>query len=187
MRSAGRELAIEEEALRREWMGIVYDLLDALDDDAVNGGWTLSSSASSDSGGGRGRGGGGGGEGGDDYDDHRAARRISRAIHVTLSIREELRNEEARSGGERDSSVVLSNLIVKRALASMSTGDDGSPMATTLPDNDGDDPVARAFLINNVRVALVMLTARGGGASASTVHLRNVIADMRPLRGVCCM
>ena len=27
MRSAGRELAIEEEALRREWMGIIYDLV----------------------------------------------------------------------------------------------------------------------------------------------------------------
>ncbi len=133
VRSAGRELAVEEVGLRGEWMGVVYGLLDALGRDV-----------------------GGGQEGGEVDDDDRgsAQRRISKAVLAALSVRIELRDEESRSGGEIDSSVALSNLTVERALASISKGEKDDGVAL---DDDKDDPVARAFLTNDVRVALVTL------------------------------
>ena len=134
IKSAGRELVIEEVGLRSEWMGVVYGLLDALGEDGivVDGG------------------------GGDDDDDDNdagldadARGRIAMAIRATLSARAELRNEETRSGGKIDSSVALSNLTVERALSSLEN------VVTEV--NEDDDPVARAFLTNDVRVALVTL------------------------------
>ena len=80
VRSAGRELTIEEVGLRRKWMGVVYGLLDMLD----NGG------------GGEGRV-GGGGEGPADR-----GRRTSTAIRTALSAHDGAFDSEARSGGELD-------------------------------------------------------------------------------------
>jgi hypothetical protein len=144
VRSAGRELVVEEVGLRDEWMGVVYGLLDALGGDVVVDG----------DGGGGGRKECGDADDDDDDDPSRAAAhgRISNAVRAALSVRIELRDEEARSGGESDSSVALSNLTVERALASISRagGGGGGVVAS-------DDVVARAFLTNDVRVALVAL------------------------------
>jgi hypothetical protein len=134
IKSAGRELVIEEVGLRSEWMGVVYGLLDALGDDGIIDG--------------------GGDDGGGGWEssmgvDAGARARIATAIRATLSVRSELRNEETRSGGKMDSSVALSNLTVERALSSMAN------VATE--EEEDDDPVARAFLTNDVRVALVTL------------------------------
>ena len=145
VRSAGRELVVEEVGLRDEWMGVVYGLLDALGGDVVVDG----------------DGGGGGrkecGDADDDDDDDDPSRaaahgRISNAVRAALSVRIELRDEEARSGGESDTSVALSNLTVERALASISRAGGGGDGGVA-----SDDVVARAVLANDVRVALVTL------------------------------
>ena len=117
VRSAGRELVVEEVGLRDEWMGVVYGLLDALGGDVVVDG----------DGGGGGRKECGDADDDDDDDPSRAAAhgRISNAVRAALSVRIELRDEEARSGGESDSSVALSNLTVERALASISRAGGG--------------------------------------------------------------
>ena len=135
IKSAGRELAIEEVGLRSEWMGVVYGLLDALRDEGIvdggggdDGGWESLMGKDKDAG---------------------ARARIATAIRATLSVLTELRNEETRSGGQMDSSVALSNLTVERALSSL-------PNVATEEEED-DDPVARAFFTNDVRVALVTL------------------------------
>ena len=162
VRSAGRELLVEEVGLRDEWMGVVYGLLDALGRDVV-----VVVVDDGDGGGG----GGGGKDGGDDADDddddddpgRAAARgRISNAVRAALSARIELLDEEARSGGEIDPSVALSNLTVERALASISRrargGEGGEEEdGVGVVASSDDDVVARAFLANDVRVALVTL------------------------------
>ncbi len=102
MRSAGRELAVEEEGMKHKWVGMVYHLLDTLGQDIVNGGSGRdypSVLVPVDSGVGGGRRGDEGRV--DNIDNHCCAcGRISMAIYITLSIQSKFHNKEARLGGE---------------------------------------------------------------------------------------
>lgn len=129
--SAGRELMKEEKALRREWMGVVYEMLDA-----VNSGPPSSADSA------------GSGRNDDDDDDNAKSSRISGVVCAMLDVRAELQRKEAKTGGEQDASVaLLTGLTVERAL-------ELSPSLTRL-DEYTTDPMERAFLTNDIRVALV--------------------------------
>lgn len=129
--SAGRELMKEEKELRREWMGVVYEMLDA-----VNSGPPLGADS------------GGSGRDVDDDDDDAKKTRISGVVGAMLDVRAELQREEENTGGEQDASVaLLTGLTVERAL-------ELSPSLTRL-DESTTDPMERAFFTNDIRVALV--------------------------------
>ena len=81
---------------------------------------------------------------------------LTSAIRAALSARDGAFDSEARSGGEVDAGVALSNVTVERALSSI-----------TVSTSADDDPVSRAFLTNDVRVALVTLRVLEEEASCS--------------------
>jgi hypothetical protein len=88
--SAGRDLAIEEKDLRREWMSVVYEMLNGLKirDERVD----VSNN------------------------DHSARERVSQVVSSVLAIQKELELEEAKSGGKQDSIVALTSLYVDEAI-----------------------------------------------------------------------
>merc|ERR1712194_636080 len=126
--SAGRDLADEENALRLEWMTMVYEMVTALEDSEK-----LDRGNSGDN-----------GSGGDDG---AAAVRISKVRQAMLAIQEELQREEATTGGKRDATVALNTLTVEQALErSPSLSQWNAAMS---------DPMEKAFLTNDIRVALM--------------------------------
>lgn len=71
--------------------------------------------------------------------------RVSEVIRAMLAVRDELDDEEKSSGGKQDATVVLTNLTVDQALERTKLSESES-MA---------NPMDRAFLQNDVRVALM--------------------------------
>lgn len=134
VRSAGRELLPEEEGLRREWMAVVYGMLDALS----------SSSPSA-----------GGGEGGaEDADDESAdgssTSRVDRVVRSVVAVREEMQTLEEDTGGKVDAASSMGGLTVDELKERSST-------FARLMGSCEDDPVEKAFVTNDARVALMTL------------------------------
>eukprot|EP00578_Thalassiosira_sp_NH16_P027608 CAMPEP_0181101594 /NCGR_PEP_ID=MMETSP1071-20121207/13842_1 /TAXON_ID=35127 /ORGANISM="Thalassiosira sp., Strain NH16" /LENGTH=303 /DNA_ID=CAMNT_0023184465 /DNA_START=47 /DNA_END=958 /DNA_ORIENTATION=+ len=84
----------------------------------------------------------------DSSDDDATNDRIAEVVNAMLSVRSELRNEEQASGGEKDATVALNNLTVDRAL-------ELSPPLSKLNESLSSNPMEKAFLTNDIRVALV--------------------------------
>lgn len=125
--SAGRDLMVEEKGLRREWMMVVYDMLDALKETT-----RLTS---------------------DDDDDiynvnEEVANRVSSVVSSILSIQQTLKQEEEQSGGKQDAIAVMSSLSVEEAIAK-------STHLSQLFEDATNSPMDKAFLTNDVRVALL--------------------------------
>lgn len=82
---------------------------------------------------------------GDDGD--AASLRISAVMQAMLSIQSELQNEETITGGKQDATVAMNKLTVGEVLTR-------SPSLSTLNDSIAD-PMEKAFLTNDIRVALM--------------------------------
>lgn len=123
--SAGRDLVKEELGLRLEWMRVVYELLIALD---VPGGEAGVVTAGGD--------------------EDLITTRVTGVVSAMLTLLNELQNEEATTGGKQDASVTLSNLTADQAL-------ERSSSLSKLHESFASSPMDKAFLINDIRVALV--------------------------------
>lgn len=73
--------------------------------------------------------------------------RISEVTQAMLSIQSELQNEETITGGKQDATVAMNNLTVGEVLKR-------SPSLSKLNDSIAD-PMEKAFLTNDIRVALM--------------------------------
>jgi hypothetical protein len=124
--SAGRDLMNEEKELRYEWMKLVYELLNALNQNAEM--------QSGD---------GVGAEGGSNAD-----ARISGVVKSMLSIQRTLLDEESSSGGKQDATVSLTNLTVDQARAK-------SNSLSVLYETTLNNPMERAILTNDIRVSIL--------------------------------
>lgn len=123
--SAGRDLMKEEVELRLEWMTLVYELLDALDSDAEAGAVGKS-----------------------DGDGDATNSRISEVVKAMLSVQTQIQNEETTTGGKADAAVALNALTVEQVL-------ERSPALSKLDQSLTSDPMGKAFLTNDIRVALM--------------------------------
>mmetsp|Transcript_17596 Transcript_17596/g.26491 ORF Transcript_17596/g.26491 Transcript_17596/m.26491 type:complete len:293 (+) Transcript_17596:80-958(+) len=124
--SAGRDLMKEELALRREWMMMVYEMMKVL---KVN-----ENQAASDD---------------DDAPqiDNDSQIRVAQVVESMLELQTVLKEEHEQSGGQQDVNVVLTTLSVESAMEKL-------PSLTQLLDSI-ENPVDKAFLTNDVRVALL--------------------------------
>jgi hypothetical protein len=139
--SANRKLSSDEEKLRYEWMKMVYELLNALqytqyrmEDDMILHNTTTSNTLVEFEVGKR------GGEAG--------YKRISTIVQSMLTIQEQLLHEEIISGGSQDASLAMTKLTVDDVMQR-------SVSLKILDESYITDPIGRAFLMNDVRVALV--------------------------------
>ncbi|KAL7459419.1 hypothetical protein ACHAWC_011145 [Mediolabrus comicus] len=127
--SAGRDLMKEELELRREWMAVVYGMMEALnnnemgDQETTSDTTTISSNDSSQT-------------------------RVTQVVDSMLQLQRYLQEEEVQSGGEQDSIVALTNLTVEQALQKL-------PNLSQLMDELESSPMEKAFLTNDIRVALL--------------------------------
>lgn len=134
--SANRKLTSDEEKLRYEWMKMVYELLNALqykrkeDDILRDNSNTLVEFEVGKR----------GGEAG--------YKRISTIVQSMLTIQEQLVHEEVTSGGSQDATIAMTKLTVDEVMSR-------STSLKTLDESLNTDPIGRAFLTNDVRVALV--------------------------------
>ena len=74
---------------------------------------------------------------------------ISKVARALLSIRNELQNKEKATGGKEGVMVALANLTVDGAL-------ERSSSLSELNQSVSSDPIAKAFLADNIRVTLMM-------------------------------
>jgi hypothetical protein len=138
--SANRKLSSDEEKLRYEWMKMVYELLNAIqykqrkEDDMILHNTTTSNTLVEFEVGKR------GGEAG--------YKRISTIVQSMLTIQEQLLHEEITSGGSQDASLAMTKLTVEDVIQR-------SVSLKTLDESYITDPLGRAFLMNDIRVALV--------------------------------
>ena len=88
--SAGRDLANEEKDLRREWMLVVYRMLNGLQisDQIID----------------------------TNMNNQSAEERVSRVVSAILAVRKELESEEEKSGGKQDAIAAMSTLSVDEAI-----------------------------------------------------------------------
>jgi hypothetical protein len=127
--SAGRDLMKEELELRREWMAVVYGMMEALnnnemgDQETTSDITTISSNDSSQT-------------------------RVAQVVDSMLQLQRYLQEEEEQSGGEQDSIVALTNLTVEQALQKL-------PNLSQVIDELESSPMEKAFLTNDIRVALL--------------------------------
>jgi hypothetical protein len=134
--SANRKLTSDEEKLRYEWMKMVYELLNALqykgkeEDILRDNSNTLVEFEVGKR----------GGEAG--------YKRISTIVQTMLNIQEQLVQEEVTSGGSQDATIAMTKLTVEEVMRR-------SVSLKTLDESLITDPIGRAFLTNDVRVALV--------------------------------
>ena len=130
--SAGRDLMKEELELRREWMAVVYGMMEALNNNEMGDLETTSdtppttASSSNDS----------------------SKTRVTQVVDSMLQLQRYLQEEEDQSGGEQDSIVALTNLTVEQALQKL-------PTLSQLMDELESSPMEKAFLTNDIRVALL--------------------------------
>jgi len=124
--TAGRDLMKEELALRREWMMMVYEMMKVL---KVNENQATV----------------------DDDDATQATNdsqtRVAQVVESMLNLQTVLKEEDEQSGGQQDVNVALTTLSVESAMEKL-------PSLTQLLDSI-ENPVDKAFLTNDVRVALL--------------------------------
>ncbi|KAL7524304.1 hypothetical protein ACHAXR_000515, partial [Thalassiosira sp. AJA248-18] len=134
--SAGRDLMKEELELRLEWMRMVYEMLNALNDGNSLSGVDCSSI--------------GGGDVGDEDEAAASAssKRISTVVQAMLAIQSKIQTEETSTGGKQDATVALTTLTVEQAL-------ERSVSLMEMNESLVDNPMEKAFLTNDIRVALV--------------------------------
>ena len=134
--SANRKLTSDEEKLRYEWMKMVYELLNALQYKRKEGDILRDNSNTlvEFEVGKR------GGEAG--------YKRISTIVQTMLTIQDQLLHEEVTSGGSQDATIAMTKLTVEEVMSR-------STSLKTLDESLSTDPIGRAFLTNDVRVALV--------------------------------
>jgi hypothetical protein len=123
--SANRDLMKEEKDLRREWMLVVYTMLDGLN--SIDGKVIASADANVEG---------------------TAESRVSNVVSAILNIRQQLELEEEQSGGERDATAALASLSVSEALLRSET-------LTQMKDACGSNLMEKAFLMNDVSVAIL--------------------------------
>jgi len=123
--TAGRDLMKEELALRREWMMMVYEMMKVL---KVNENQAAA---------------------GDDapQTDNDSQTRVAQVVESMLNLQTVLKEEDEQSGGQQDVNVALTTLSVESAMEKL-------PSLTQLLDSI-ENPVDKAFLTNDVRVALL--------------------------------
>lgn len=128
MNSAGRDLVKEELGLRLEWMRVVYELLIALGvpPPGVDGSVQVEGGAV----------------------DSSVNTRVSGVVAAMLELQNELQNEEQSTGGKQDATVFMSTLTADQALERSASL---SAMNASMEAN----PMEKAFLLNDIRVALV--------------------------------
>lgn len=125
--SAGRDLMKEELELRREWMAVVYGMMGKLNNNNEMGDQeTTTTSSSNDS----------------------SQTRVTQVVDSMLQLQRNLQEEEVQSGGEQDSIAALTNLTVEQALQKL-------PNLSKLMDELESSPMEKAFLTNDIRVALL--------------------------------
>jgi hypothetical protein len=129
--SAGRDLMKEELELRREWMAVVYGMMEALNnnemgDQETTSDTTTTTGSSNDS----------------------SQTRVAQVVDSMLQLQRYLQEEEEQSGGEQDSIVALTNLTVEQALQKL-------PNLSQVIDELESSPMEKAFLTNDIRVALL--------------------------------
>ena len=81
-------------------------------------------------------------------DDGNGNARISGVTEAMLSIQRTLLDEESTSGGRQDAVVTMTNLTVDQALAKSSS-------LSMLYESTANDPMERAILTNDIRVAIL--------------------------------
>lgn len=123
--SAGRDLMKEEKALRLEWMTVVYEMLNVLKNPG-------DSSIVVDSG---------------KNNDSTENERIQQVVRAMLEIQNGVQSEEQSTGGEQDAMVTLNTLTVEQAV-------ERSALLSKVYEST-TDPMAKAFLTNDIRVALM--------------------------------
>jgi hypothetical protein len=129
--SAGRDLMKEELELRREWMAVVYGMMVSLNnnemgDQETTSDTTTTTGSSNDS----------------------SQTRVTQVVDSMLQLQRYLQEEEEQSGGEQDSIVALTNLTVEQALQKL-------PDLSQVIDELESSPMEKAFLTNDIRVALL--------------------------------
>ena len=129
--SAGRDLMKEELELRREWMAVVYGMMERLNNNEMGDQETTSDNTSTRS---------------SSNDSSQA--RVTQVVDSMLQLQKHLQEEEEQSGGEQDSIVALTNLTVEQALQNL-------PNLSQLMDELESSPMEKAFLTNDIRVALL--------------------------------
>lgn len=128
--SAGRDLMKEELELRREWMAVVYGMMGALNNNEMGDQETTSDTTTASS------------------SDDSSQTRVTQVVDSMLQLQKHLQEEEEQSGGEQDSIVALTNLTVEQALQKL-------PTLSQLVDELESSPMEKAFLTNDIRVALL--------------------------------
>jgi hypothetical protein len=125
--TANRDLMKEEKDLRREWMLVVYEMLDGLKsmDDGV-----VSVSQNTDN------------------NDGAAESRVSNVVFCILNMCKQLELEEEQSGGQRDAMASLASLSVSDALSR-------SEALSQMKDACESNPMEKAFLMNDVSVGIL--------------------------------
>ncbi len=128
--SAGRVLMKEELELRREWMAVVYGMMGASNNNEMGDQETTSDTTTTSS------------------SNDSSQTRVTKVVDSMLQLQRYLQEEEEQSGGEQDSIVALTNLTVEQALQKL-------PTLSQLMDELGSSPMEKAFLTNDIRVALL--------------------------------
>ena len=124
----------EEKELRYEWMKTVYELLNALNpttsDDVHNDDEMLRDESTNEE------------------NNDAASKRILGVVQSMLFIHRKLLEEETNSGGKQDAILRMTNLTVDQAI-------DQSELLSKLYDSTLNNPMERAILTNDIRVAIL--------------------------------
>jgi hypothetical protein len=130
--SARRDLMKEEMELRREWMAVVYGMMERLNNNEMGDRETTSDTTTTTT----------------SSSDDSSQIRVAQVVDSMLQLQRYLQEEEVQSGGEQDSIVALTNLTVEQALQKL-------PNLSQLMDELESSPMEKAFLTNDIRVALL--------------------------------
>ena len=130
--SAGRDLMKEELELRREWMAVVYGMMRCLNNNEMGDQETTSDTTTTTTG----------------SSNDSSQTRVTQVVDSMLQLQRYLQEEEEQSGGEQDSIVALTNLTVEQALQKL-------PNLSQVIDELESSPMEKAFLTNDIRVALL--------------------------------
>ena len=125
--SANRDLMKEEKDLRREWILVVYTMLDGL---KSKDGRVIASVIA------------------DANEDGTQESRVSNVVSAILNVRKQLELEQEQSGGKRDAMAALASLSVSDALLRSET-------LRQMKDACGSNLMEKAFLMNDVSVAIL--------------------------------
>ncbi len=123
----------EEKELRYEWMKTVYELLNALNPNSSDDDGILRTS---------------GDESTKEENNDAESARILGVVQSMIFIQRKLLEEETNSGGKQDAILRLTNLTVDQAI-------EQSELLSKLYDSTVNNPMERAILTNDIRVAIL--------------------------------